>query len=106
MAKTKSKSQETITTEEVTETLNIEGATPETVNVKDAKAEPIKRTVIAKTSVPLRRTTSLEAKFIVGKMTAGVAYTIEKEVTSKVYGDFYQLSNGYYITKNGNYSIN
>lgn len=81
----------------------------EVVDVKDAKAEPIKkRIIIANVSVPLRKTTSLDVKYIVGKMAIGTAYEIKRECTSKIYGDFYQLTNGYYISKseyNGNYSI-
>ena len=68
--------------------------------------QPKTHTIIAKTSVPLRKITSLETKYIVGTLPIGTAYEIVKEVNSKIYGSFYQLNNGYYITKNGNYSIN
>ena len=84
-------------------------AVAEAKAVAVAVEEPVAakpRTIIAKEPTPLRKTTSTEAKQVVGKMTVGVAYEIVKEVSSKIYGDFYKLSNGYYITKSGNYVIN
>lgn len=82
------------------------GVEPEEVDIKDAAAEPIKcNIIIAKTSVPFRRIPSLETKYIVSQMPVGIAYEIVRDVTSKIYGEFYQLNNGYYITKDGNYSI-
>lgn len=105
MATKKTTKTETIVEEAVT-TVNIEGVTPEVVKVEEVVAEPIKpRIIIANTSVPFRKTTSLEPKYIVGQMPVGIAYEIKCERSSKIYGDFYQLNNGYYITKNGNYSI-
>lgn len=106
MAK-KSVTTETKTTlEEAVAPISIEGVEPKSVDIKDAIAEPIKsRIIIAKTSTPFRKTISLESKQIIGQMPVGVAYEIVKECNSKIYGDFYQLNNGYYVTKNGNYSI-
>lgn len=93
-----------ITVEEVVAPVEVEGVEPETV--EEAVAETIKNPmVIAKSSTPMRKVPSLESKYIVGYMTVGVAYEIIGETTSKIYGDFYQLENGYYITKNGNYTI-
>lgn len=94
-----------VTVEEATAPVIVENVTPETVNITEAKAEPIKRVIIANSPIPFRKTTSLEPKYIVGQMPVGVAYEIITEKTSKIYGDFYQLNNGYYITKSGNYSI-
>lgn len=77
--------------------------------VEDVKTDVVKSTkqriIIAKTSTPFRKTISLENKQIIGQMPVGIAYEIVKECNSKIYGDFYQLNNGYYVTKNGNYSI-
>lgn len=95
-----------VSTEEVVTPVQVEGIESETVNVTEAKAEPVKPLIIiSKTSTPFRKTISLENKYVVGYMIVGTAYEIVREVSSKIYGDFYQLSNGYYITKNGNYSI-
>ena len=77
--------------------------------VVPAQAEEVKvakRTIIANEPVAFRKTMSLETKYIMGQMPIGVAHEIVKETSSKIYGDFYLLNNGYYITKNGNYTIN
>lgn len=96
MAKTKTKVEET-----TVETVE------ETVVTEEAKVEqPKNRTIIANSPVPFRTITSLESKYVIGTMPVGVAYEIVKETNSRIYGDFYKLNNGYYITKSGNYSIN
>ena len=103
------KTKTTEVLQEAVTPLKMENVNLETVNIKEAKAEPIKkRIIIAHVSVPLRKTTSLDVKHIVGKMAVGTAYEIKRECTSKIYGDFYQLTNGYYISKSeysSNYSI-
>ena len=105
MARTKKVDETNI--EEVVTPLKVENTVLGTVNAPEAKAEAIKlRTIIAKEAIPLRSNPSLEAKYIVGKMSIGVAYEIVKEVNSVIYGNFYKLSNGFYVSKNGNYSIN
>ena len=106
MAK-KIKTEVDTTIEEVVEPLKLENSELETINVEDAKPESIKpRTIITKTRTLFRKIPSLESKYIVGNMVIGTSYEIKKEVNSKIYGSFYQLSNGYYIVKDGNYSIN
>ena len=75
----------------------------ETVEVETKENVPV---VIAKTETPLRKIPSLESKYIVGQMKVGVAYRIDDVMSSKIYGDFYLLENGYYITKSGNYVLN
>lgn len=106
MAAKKSTKVTNVSVEEVVTTPVVEEVTPEVVNEEEVKVEPVKRQVIiANTSTPFRKTMSLENQQIVGQMPVGIAYEIVKEVTSKIYGSFYQLSNGYYVTKNGNYSI-
>ena len=89
-------------------TETIETKVEETVTPVEVATEQVTkpRTVIAKSPTAFRKTTSLEVKQIVGQMPMGVAYVIVKEVNSKIYGDFYKLENGYYITKNGDYVIN
>lgn len=97
MAKSKTKVEET-TVETVEETV----ATTKEIKVEQSK----NRTIIANSPVPFRTITSLESKYVIGTMPVGVAYEIVKEANSRIYGDFYKLNNGYYITKSGNYSIN
>ena len=94
--------------EETTTTSALEDAELGTVTLEEEnKQKPTKkRTIIAKSVTSFRKTTSLEAKQVVGTMPVGVAYEIVREAKSMIYGSFYQLNNGYYITKNGNYSIN
>ncbi len=95
------------TVEEAVADLQLEGVTPESVNIAEAKPEPIKRpTIIAKKATPFRTKPLLESKYIVGQMPVGVSYEIVQEIDTVIYGKFYKLSNGYYITKSGSYSIN
>lgn len=94
-------------TEEIIATPELESQKVEASEVNEAKVEKSKPAmmIIAKTSVPFRRKPNLEQKYVVGKMQTGTAYRIAKEVKSIIYGSFYLLSNGYYITKDGNYTI-
>ena len=95
-----------ISVEEVTTPVEVEETIVEDVVSEEVKSEPIKRQIIiANVPTVFRKTMSLEAQQIVGQMPVGVAYEIVKESTSRIYGDFYQLNNGYYVAKNGNYSI-
>lgn len=103
--KTATTEPKTTTVEEVVAPLEVENVKPEVVDVKEAKAEPIKHIIIAKDSTLFRKAATLDIKHVVGKMPIGTAFEIVRETSSKIYGDFYQLNNGYYITKNGNYSI-
>jgi len=61
--------------------------------------------IIAKAPVPFRRKPDLSAEYIAGMMPVGVSFDITKEFNSKIYGDFYKLENGMYITKGGLYTI-
>ena len=107
MAKKSTTTETEVKVEEAVAPLKTENAKLETVNIKDAVAEPIKpRTIIANTPTVFRKTISLENEQVVEPMPVGVAYEIIKECKSVIYGDFYQLNNGYYITKSGNYTIN
>lgn len=88
------------------ETDNVEATVNRAIEVPVNETEIIKpRIIIANTSVPFRKAMSLETKYITGHMSVGTAYEIVKECSSKIYGDFYKLNNGYYVVKNGNYSI-
>ena len=75
------------------------------------KAEPVIEDVhvpviIAKSNTPLRTRPSLGAKYIAGSMIIGKAYRIKDTFKTKIFGDFYVLENGYYVTKNGDYILN
>ena len=95
----------TTETEKVTTVEEVKETT--TVKAKETEKAPVHtRVVIAKSCTPLRKTTSLASRYVVGFMKVGVEYQITKEVNSKINGDFYLLSNGYYITKSGNYILN
>lgn len=95
-------------------TTNVEETNEVTISVEEVATSQVEEgiepvhipVVIAKSETPLRKVPSLESKYIVGKMNIGTAYTIEKEVNSKIYGGFYLLENGCYITKSGNYTLN
>lgn len=102
-----SQATETKVTEEVLQEAVAPVVVEEPVPVAtEAVAEPIKkRIIVAKTSVPFRSVASLEQKFVSGQMPVGIAYEIVKEIHTQLYGDFYELNNGKYITKRGNYAI-
>lgn len=79
----------------------------ETVDVKEAVAEPIKparKIIIAKTSVPFRKLPTLLQAHVVSQMPVGTAYEIVMEVKNGA-GAFYKLNNNMYITQRGNYTI-
>lgn len=99
--------EETKVTEEVVQEAVAPVVTEEPVPVAtEAVAEPLKpRIIIAKTSVPFRKIASLEQKYVDGQMPVGIPFKIMKEIKTVLYGDFYELSNGKYITKRGNYTI-
>ena len=61
--------------------------------------------IIAKSATAFRKFPTIETKHIVGQMPLGIAFEIVSEKESSIYGSFYKLSNGYYITKKGNYTI-
>lgn len=61
--------------------------------------------IIARSTTVFRKYPTLENKHIVKQMPLGIAFEIVSEKESSIYGSFYKLSNGYYITKNGNYTI-
>lgn len=71
------------------------------INTKENKNPKI----IAKSATVFRKFPTVESKHIVGQMPLGIAFEIVSEKESSIYGSFYKLSNGYYITKNGNYTI-
>lgn len=108
MARTK-KSEAKVKVEEVVAPLEMENVTPEPVKIEEAIAEPIKpvkQRIIANKVTPLYRVPNLATRYMIGHMPIGVAFEIEKEHYSDIYGWFYLLSNGAYITKAGNYTIN
>lgn len=61
--------------------------------------------IIAKSATAFRKFPTTETKHIIGQMPLGIAFEIVSEKESSIYGSFYKLSNGYYITKKGNYTI-
>lgn len=98
----------TETVEEVVESKEIVDESTEVIDVSIDASTPVvhKRMIITNVPTVFRKTTSLEPKYIMGTMPVGIPYEIIREARSKIYGNFYQLSNGYYITQGGNYSIN
>lgn len=75
--------------------------------IREKKEEVARnKTIIAKVPVPLRRSPNLSSEYIVGTMPAGVSFEIDSEFKSQIYGEFYKLGNGMYITKGGLYEIN
>lgn len=103
MARTKStETVETTIEETVTPIKEVE--VKETVPVTTAKAEPIKRYIIANSTVQMHKKPDLLPSTVVGVMVIGTAYVISGE-TKNPYGAFYKLDNGLYVTRNSNYTI-
>lgn len=106
MARTKKEIvEETVQKVQVEETAKI----VETTADEPVKVKPLKRknpTIIAKTPTPLRKRISLQSCHIVGEMKVGTAYEILADIKSTIDGNFYLLKGGYYITQDGNYTIN
>lgn len=85
---------------EVTETVDAKEAIAEPI----APAQPARKIIIAKTSVPFRKLPTLLQAHIVSQMPVGTAYEIVMEVKNGA-GTFYKLNNNMYITQRGNYTI-
>lgn len=75
------------------------------IKIKTIVQENKNPKVIAKSATAFRKYPTLENKHVVGQMPLGIAFDIVSEKESSIYGSFYKLSNGYYITKKGNYTI-
>lgn len=104
MARTKStESVETTTIEEAVTPIQ-EVEIKETVPVTAAKAEPIKRYIIANSTVQMHKKPDLLPSTVAGVMVIGTAYVITGE-TRNPYGAFYKLDNGLYVTRNSDYTI-
>lgn len=85
----------------------IEEAMKEDLGVADVnQAEDLKKTerVILKHDTPLRRFPTLQKEHIVMTGRAGTGYGIQHAIGG-AYGWFYKLDNGYYIVKDGDYTI-
>lgn len=82
-------------------------AIPETAPEEIVPKETVEKNpvIIAKVPTVFRSSPNLSSEYIKGTMPAGVAFEIIGEHTSKIYGEFYKLQNGMYITKGGLYAI-
>lgn len=69
-----------------------------------ANAEPIKKYIIANKPVQMHSKPNLLQASATGAMLIGTAYEIKDE-TKNVYGAFYKLDNGLYVSKNEQYTI-
>lgn len=112
MARKTKKDTESIQEVEITEAKeNIEEVVTPVITEQDVpKAvdftpEPLKNIIIAKSAVPLRRLMNLSPKYVVGYMKPGTAYEIVREAYNSIYGKFYLLNNGYYVTQGGPYTF-
>lgn len=81
-------------------------AQPMQVPQQAAPQKPKQKTLICNApNIYFRKKPTLEAKDMVRMMPIGVEYAIVREVKSAIYGRFYQLANGYYVLKEGNYIV-
>ena len=102
-AKSTKATNNTTTIEEVVTPIK-ETEVKETVSITEAKAEPIKKYIIANSTVQMHKKPDLFSASVVGIMTIGVAYVITEE-TKNICGTFYKLDNGLYVTRNSDYTI-
>lgn len=56
-------------------------------------------------SVVTRKAPTMDVKHVVGRLAAGCAYKIKKTVNGTIYGDFYLLESGLYVSKVGNFTV-
>ena len=104
MARTKSTG--TAIEESVTPIKNVE-VPEEVVSVETAKAEPIanpKKYIISNNEVQMHTKPDLLQASISRPMMIGTSYEVVDEVKN-IYGAFYKLDNGMYISKGSNLTI-
>lgn len=108
MARKSTKEVEEAVVEEIVEESTKAESVEEAMETKEVVQEEVakNRKIVAKSPTVFRRSPNLRTDYIVGTMPAGVAFEIIGEHKSAIYGEFYKLGNGYYITKSGSYSIN
>ena len=90
-------------------TAKVEGVeVTETVNVKDAVAEPIKKepkVLVANSTVSAYKIPTLNSKYEAFKLTSGTPYIIVDETVSEINGKFYQISTGEYVSALSNITV-
>lgn len=104
MARTKSTG--TAIEEAVTSIKNVE-VPEEVVSVETAKAEPIanpKKYIIANHEVQMHTKPDLLQASVSKTMMIGTSYEVVDEVKN-IYGAFYKLDNGMYISKGSNLTV-
>ena len=104
MARTKSTG--TITEEAVTTIKNIE-VSEKVIPVETAKAEPIanpKKYIIANQEVQMHIKPNLLQASVSKTMMIGTSYEVVEEVKN-IYGAFYKLDNGMYVSKGNNFTV-
>lgn len=72
-------------------------------DVTEAKVVRPKR-IILKKDTELRKFPTLQKEHVVSIGRAGTGYGVQHTIGG-IYGRFYKLDNGYYIVKNGDYTI-
>lgn len=73
------------------------------VDVKETDTVKLQR-IVLKHDTELRRFPTLQKEHVVMVGRAGTGYTIQHSIGG-IYGWFYKLDNGYYIVKDGDYTI-
>lgn len=104
MARTKSTGTTTVE-EAVTPIKNIE--VTETVSVEEAKTESIaklKKYIIANNEVQMHTKPDLLQASVSRPMMLGTSYEVVSEVRN-IYGAFYKLDNGMYVSKGSNLTV-
>lgn len=75
---------------------------PAKVPVEQARQKTL---ICNSSSVRFRKKPTLDPRDAVREMPMGVEFSIAREVRSTIYGEFYQLTNGFYVEKHANYTI-
>ena len=84
----------------------------ETIDVKDAVAEPIKKepkvlvvNPMVNSTVSAYKIPTLNSKYEAFKLTPGTPYIIVDETVSDINGKFYQISTGEYVSALSNITV-
>ena len=104
MARTKSTGA--VIEEAVTPIKNVE-VPEEVVSIETAKAEPIanpKKYIVANHEVQMHIKPNLLQASVSKTMMIGTSYEVVEEVKN-IYGAFYKLDNGMYVSKGNNFTV-
>ncbi len=88
---------------ETVEQVSIEEQVP--IEPKTEKEQTLSTLIAKDMSVMARKAPTMEQKHIIGNLVPDFTYVIVKKIHSVIYGDFYLLNNGSYVSTVGNFTV-